>query len=171
MPVLEKKYDSKGNEIGVQFNPTASMLNFAVSRAATKNLHKTNEELCRELGLSISIIDGWQDRYGEHFTDWLVEALETYSQPIKESLFAIGYKLAMQGDVNFWKPLATTFGVVKNETIDINVLPQKVKKLEEMTPMELEEYQQRLLASGRGEENTDSDDSKALIPAIDKVEQ
>jgi hypothetical protein len=152
MPVLEEKYDSKGNVVGTRFNPTAKMLEFAVARSAPKNASKTNDELCADIGIAATTVQGWQNKYGSHFSEWLSEALETYSAPIREALHSLGLKKALEGDFNFWKALATHHKAVDPDRIDINVLPARVKRLEEMTKEELAEYQQRLLADSRGDE-------------------
>ncbi len=166
MPVLEPKYDSKGNEVGVRFNPTAKMLEFAVARCVPKNCDKTNEEICEKIGISPRTIEEWQRKYGEHFSDWLGEAMETYSAPIKEALHNLGLKKALDGDFNFWKMLAVHHKAVEPDRVDVNILPQRVKKLEEMSAEELQEYQERLLASGRGDD-VDAESHLSKVPALE----
>jgi hypothetical protein len=147
MPVLEKRYDSKGNEVGVTFCPTGKMMEFAMRRSSPKNIHKTNEEIFKEIGLSEQIIRSWQNKYNPHFDEWLAEALETYSAPLKEALYAVGVKHALAGDFNFWKPMAQTHGVISNEVVELNVVSKEVKKLSEMTPEQLAEHQKSLMAA------------------------
>ena len=153
MPILEKKLDARGEEIGIKFNPTSAMLNFAMHRAQAKNIDKTNEEILKSLDLSISLVETWDKQYGDYFRDFLVEALETFGQPLKESLHNLGWKMAMGGDFQFWKAMATTHGVVKNEVVEVNVIARATKKLEDMSEGELLEHQKQLQAQLSGDDS------------------
>lgn len=152
MPVLEPIFDKDGEIVGHRFNPTGSMYRFAMERAKPENLGLENKAIIQRLGLSEHTINGWTTKYGEHFTEWLHDALETFSQPIQNSLAGVGYLEAMRGGSQgfpYWKELARTYGVIKNEAIDVNIVDQKIRKLNDLTPEQLEIERNALLASLR----------------------
>lgn len=152
MPVLEKIFDKDGEIVGYRFNPTGSMYRFAMERAKPENLGLENKIILQRVGLSEAMINSWTHQYGEHFTEWLHDALETFAQPIQNSLAGVGYLEAMRGGPQgfpYWKELARTYGVIKNEAIDVNIVSDKARKLNDLTPEQLEQERSALLASLR----------------------
>lgn len=118
-PVLETVIDKNGAE-SQRFSPTGRMILFAISRA--KNPTFTDNECAADVGVMPATVSGWKSKYGSFFGSWLEEMIDQH-MPDKEAemLHAVGMVEAMQGNFNFWKEMARTKGVIKEESKPLHI--------------------------------------------------
>jgi len=116
--VIEQTFGKNGDVIET-FCPTSRMMLYAMCKA--KNPTWSDPEIASELGFGTSTIGSWK-RYGSAFTSWLEEFIDQHA-PDKEAelLHAVGMVEALQGNYNFWKDLAKSKGVIKDEAKTFNL--------------------------------------------------
>lgn len=111
-PVIDKAL-SKDGEIIVRFHPSARMILFAQMKAKYSN--KSDTAICRELDISPNLPGTWRKKYGSLYTEWLDEFQDNYTEKKAELLEAVGMVNATQGNFQFWRELARTHNVIKDE--------------------------------------------------------
>lgn len=123
-PVIEKTIAKDGSVL-IRFNATPKMVLAAITIAQSP--HLSEEEVCESLRMDKRSFSRWRSLYGSAFNDWLDEALDIHSPEEthkKKILEAVGMINAVQGNYQFWRDMARTNGVikeeVKNQSITIN---------------------------------------------------
>ncbi len=117
-PVMSKTFGKNGDVIET-FTPTSRQMLYAMCKA--KNPTWSDPEIAKELGFGSATIGSWK-RYGSAFTSWLEEFIDQHA-PDKEAelLHAVGMVEALQGNYNFWKDLAKSKGVIKEDTKNLTI--------------------------------------------------
>lgn len=118
-PVLSKTFGKNGDVIET-FTPTARQILFALAMA--KSPHLVEEEIAAEIGLSKTTLKTWKEKYGTKWQNWLEEMLDQHA-PDKDAelLKSVGMIHALQGNYQFWKDLAKTAGVIKEDAKPLHV--------------------------------------------------
>lgn len=118
-PVLRTVIDKNGNEERV-FSPSARMILFSVYK--TEGL--SDEEACDKAKIDRELPGRWRVKYGSWFTGWLEEAMDQGASDDAKILERVGMVNAIQGNFQFWREMARTKGVikeeVKNQSLTIN---------------------------------------------------
>lgn len=111
-PVLRTVIDKNGAEEQI-FSPSARMILFSIERA--KNPGLSNKEVCEKIGLDPQLPMRWAVKYGTHYTDWIEEAIDQASDDDAAVLERVGMVNALQGNFQFWREMARTKGVIKED--------------------------------------------------------
>jgi len=117
--VLDKTFGKNGDVIET-FCPTAKQILFAMCKA--KNAHMTDSEVAHEVGITPQAVSRWRCDYGSSFSGWLEEMIDQYA-PDKDAelLHAVGMVHAVQGNYNFWKDMAKSKGVIKEDSKPMHI--------------------------------------------------
>lgn len=102
--------DKNGGE-EVVFSPSARMILFSVHKA--RNL--SDDEACDKAGIDRQLPSRWATKYGSYYTDWLSEACDQDTSDDAAVLERVGMVNALQGNFQFWREMAKTKGVIKEE--------------------------------------------------------
>lgn len=111
-PVLRTVIDKNGGEETV-FAPTAQMILYSIYRA--ENPGMGTSEVCKMAGIAPSMPGKWAAKYSHHFMNWIEEALDANVNDDAKVLERIGMINATQGNFQFWREMARTKGVIKEE--------------------------------------------------------
>lgn len=111
-PVLQTVIDKNGNSEQV-FRPTAKMILYSIYRA--ENPGAGTSEVCRMAGVDPVMPGRWAAKYGSHFMNWIEEALDAQTNDDAKVLERVGMIQASQGNFQFWREMARTKGVIKEE--------------------------------------------------------
>jgi len=111
-PVLREITDKNGGKEWV-FSPTAKMILYSIELA--KNPGAPMAEICRKAGVDPAMPGRWMAKYRDHYRNWLEEALDAHTDQDAEVLERVGMIQAVQGNFQFWREMARTKGVIKEE--------------------------------------------------------
>lgn len=111
-PVIQTIIDKNGAE-EIRFNPTAQMVLYSIHRG--KNPGMSTSEVCALAGINPGLPGKWSAKFGSYFTNWLEEAIDFHVDDDAAVLERVGMIHAAQGNYNFWKDMARTKGVIKEE--------------------------------------------------------
>ena len=144
--VLQEVTDKNGN-ISIKFNATAKMILFAIGKA--KNPSWSDNEVLDDIGIHRNSLSQWKTKYGSHFTSFIEEMIDNFA-PDKgaELLEAVGMVNALQGNYNFWKDLAKTRGVIKEDAKSVSLTINT--SFEHISLGDFNEQRARLLSELRG---------------------
>ncbi len=113
--------DKNGND-QTTFQATPRMILYAIT--ASKHPTLVEDELCDLIGIHRRSIKRWKELYDRpkqdknYFSDWLEEftdANTNVDEQKKAVLEAVGMINATQGNFQFWREMARTQGVIKEE--------------------------------------------------------
>lgn len=112
-PVLQTVIDKNGGETTV-FHPTARMILFSVVKSRHPGM--SDEEACLEAQLDPQLPARWAGKYGSYYLDWIEEAIDQgVAADDAAVLERVGMVNALQGNFQFWREMARTKGVIKEE--------------------------------------------------------
>lgn len=111
---------TKNGDVVKRFVPTGRMILYAVTRAKSPTL--VDKEICELTGLAPPTIASWSAKYGHDYLEWLEEMIDQF-MPDKEAemLHAVGMIESLQGNFQFWKEMAKTKGVIKEDVKNLSV--------------------------------------------------
>lgn len=147
MSCLESRMINGKTEIS--FNPNPQMYAFAMARGVPGHAHLDDKQVMDKIGMNGNTVVGWRRDYNPHFDEWLEGYLMTHTNAkmLKAMLESVGVQKALAGEFNFWKPLALREGVIKPDSVNLNVIPIDLGKLGDMSDSELEDARKTVMAS------------------------
>lgn len=151
MNVIEVKLIN-GVEV-LKFNATPAMKTFAAAAFCDPALSgKDAATICRSAGISDAMYKRFLS-YEPHFSEWLEsERMRLGGKNKRAMLEAVGMKLALDGDFQFWKPLAMREGVISPDRLDIGAaLPANLNSFKDMNEQQLLALQDSLMATLRSD--------------------
>lgn len=110
--ILRRVIDKNGSEEMV-FLPSARMILYSIEKA--KNPGLSDSEVCALAGIDPQLPMRWRVKYHTYFTNWLEEAVDQDSGNDAAILERVGMVNALQGNFSFWKEMARSKGVIKDE--------------------------------------------------------
>lgn len=147
-PVVHIVLDKNGQE-REEFTPTAHMIVFAQHKARFP--HLSDSECCKEIGLRKETYNNWCNRYGARFSNWLFECMDMFVDDKKAQLLeAVGMIKATQGEYQFWRDMARTHNVIKEEAKNEVKIAIGTTDFSSLSGKDLEYERERLLAEVRG---------------------
>lgn len=142
----------------VRFTPNAAMKVFAMTAYCDPEMAgKSPEEICRQAGVPLATYKRFLS-YEPYWSEWLEERrIQLGGKNKRAMLEAIGMERAMEGDFQFWKPLAQREGVISNDRLDIGaVLPASLGSFNNFTEEQLTGIRDSLLSGLRSVEDQGS---------------
>ncbi len=135
----------------ISFVPSPQMYAFAMARSLSHHAHLDDGQVLETMKMNESVVVKWRREYNPHFDEWLEGYLITHTSKkmLKAMLESVGVKKAMEGEFNFWKALSLREGVIKPDSMNLNVIPIDLGKIDEFSPDQLEDARQVLLQSLR----------------------
>lgn len=147
--------------IGIEFRPTLKMLRTVVEMGLDKNQGKSTEEILEQCGVTESEWKRWwsegkflEEKEGRtvernYFEEWWDSALQIKSGEEREMLRQVGLQKALDGNFNFWKEMARTYGSVTEEPAEGPKKAIPFNLPTNATPEQLRDARQKLLESHR----------------------
>lgn len=93
------------------FSPSARMILYSIHKA--KGL--SDAEACLAAEIDPQLPGRWATKYGTYYTEWLSEACDQGVMDDAAVLERVGMVNALQGNYQFWRDMARTKGVIKEE--------------------------------------------------------
>jgi hypothetical protein len=135
----------------ISFVPSPQMYAFAMARSLPHHAHLDDKQVMETMNYNGDVVVRWRREYNPHFDEWLEGYLLTHTSKkmLKAMLESVGVKKAMEGEFNFWKALSLREGVIKPDSMNLNVIPIDLGKINDLDPEQLEGAKQALLESLR----------------------
>lgn len=156
-----------GEVIDYEFTPSPKMLRVVVELNKAENGALVTEEILKKCRVSQDEFDSWMRDYmlvsldadgavkskKNYFLSWWESALDIGSGIEKELLRLVGMEKALEGDFNFWKEMARTFGATAPDEVTINHKHEFHLK-ENMTESEIDKAIKDYMGSQRAMEGS-----------------
>jgi len=110
----------------------------------------SSDELCKELGYQKGTFEAWCHKYDPDFTEWIEEQRAMFrgrENAKKAMLEFVGMQKAVEGEFNFWKPMAIREKVIDPDQLNHNIKPISLEQFNDFTQEQVDKHANSLLES------------------------